>query len=151
MTFRRSIIVLTLVVAVIATAAGPARAETPAAKRAELRNRMFQLVNRSRVNHGRHRLHVKWPLNTFALRHTRRMVRRNTVYHSADVWDVVRKWDAHCWGENVGMAGTVRRLERLFMHSPEHRANILSSHFHRIGVGVVRARGRTWVTLDFYG
>ena len=30
---------------------------------------------------------------------------------------------------------------------PSHRANTLNRRFHRIGVGVVRARGHVWVTL----
>jgi uncharacterized protein YkwD len=37
------------------------------------------------------------------------------------------------------------------MHSAGHRGNILKRAFRRVGIGVVRARGSTWVTVIFYG
>jgi uncharacterized protein YkwD len=38
------------------------------------------------------------------------------------------------------------------MHSPGHRANILSPRFHRIGVSGWRAtNGQTYATQDFLG
>jgi uncharacterized protein YkwD len=147
MTFRRRFIVLTLVVTVLMTAAGPAGARTKAAQR---RNTMLQLVNRSRTSHGLHALKLHLAVSSFAWHHSRRMVRRNSVYHSSNVYGEVRQYGATYWGENVGMAGTLKRLEQLFMASPEHRANILKPLYRRIGIGVIRAHGRTWVTLDFF-
>lgn len=148
MTFRRSLIALTLVVAVLVTAAGPAHAGT---RTRDLRHRMFRLVNRSRQSHGLASLRLSPRLSRYAWEHSRRMARRDSVYHSTDVWGRVRRLGASYWGENVGMAGTLSRMEQLFMHSAPHRANILSRHFRYIGVGVVRARGAVWITLDFYG
>jgi uncharacterized protein YkwD len=153
---RHVFVVLTLLVAAaLATGPGPASAGTRAGTRAtkahQLRNQMFQLVNHSRRHHGKRPLKINWRLSRFAHAHSARMARRHRVYHSADVWRLVRRFGAHRWGENVGMAGTLRRMELLFMRSPEHRANILSTRFRHMGVGAVRARGRVWVTLDFYG
>jgi len=63
----------------------------------------------------------------------------------------VRPYGATSWGENVCMAGTIRRTKVLWMHSPEHRYNMLHASYHRAGVGVVKARGWLWVTVIFYG
>ena len=79
------------------------------------------------------------------------MCRRHSIYHTGDLYSLVRRYNPRTWGENVGMAGTLRRMERMFMASAPHRANILNSAFKRIGVGVQRANGYAWVTLDFYG
>jgi uncharacterized protein YkwD len=40
-------------------------------------------------------------------------------------------------GENLAGAPTVDRAHAALMKSPGHRANILSPHFTRIGVGIV--------------
>ena len=55
------------------------------------------------------------------------------------------------WGENVGMAGTLLRIRTLWMGSAGHRANILKPAFRRIGIGVVKARGRDVGNRDLYG
>jgi uncharacterized protein YkwD len=35
------------------------------------------------------------------------------------------------------------------MNSPAHRANILLSSFKHVGVGVIQANDRLWVTVTF--
>jgi uncharacterized protein YkwD len=42
-------------------------------------------------------------------------------------------------------------LQDAFMASPLHRQNILRSTFQNAAIGVVRAHGRIWVTVIFYG
>lgn len=148
MTFRRSFIALTLVVAATFAAAGPASA---GARALDMRHRMLHLVNDSRHVHGLRPMRLNAPVSRFAWRHSRRMGRRGFLYHSSGVWPRVRRYGASTWGENVGMSGTLVRLERAFMASPSHRANTLASRFHRVGIGVFRAHGRLWVTLDFFG
>jgi uncharacterized protein YkwD len=116
-----------------------------------LRNDMFQLVNSSRNNHGVHPLKMNWRVSEAALQHSRRMARRRSVCHTTDLYGVVRRYDPHTWGENVGAAATLKRMETLFMQSAGHRANILNGAFKRLGVGVQRSGPYVWVTLDFYG
>lgn len=94
---------------------------------------------------------MKWDLADKARHHSARMAHRYAIYHTTDLWGIVRRYGAHTWGENVGMSGSCGEIERAFMRSPEHRANILAGRFHRIGIGVVRSRHRVWVTYDFYG
>jgi uncharacterized protein YkwD len=56
-------------------------------------------------------------------------------------------------GENIAYGfETPRALVSAWMHSAGHRANILSPHFHRIGVSGWRATdGVTYATQDFVG
>ncbi len=148
MTFRRSFIALTLVVAATFAAASTASA---GARTQDMRHRMLHLVNGSRHAHGLRPLRLNSPVSSFAWRHSRRMGRRGSVYHSTGVWQQVRRYGASTWAENVGMAGTLPRLQRSFMASTTHRRNTLAPRFHRVGIGVVRAQGDVWVTLDFFG
>jgi uncharacterized protein YkwD len=53
------------------------------------------------------------------------------------------------FGENVGVGATPQSIEAALMASPPHRANILGNYTH-VGVGVVIANGRIWVTERFY-
>lgn len=52
-------------------------------------------------------------------------------------------------GENVGYGAGVASLERAFMHSPLHPANILGRGSRYLGVGVVRKNGFVWATVLF--
>jgi uncharacterized protein YkwD len=140
----------------IFVSAGPtltagAAEEANRAGRQVLRTTMLQLVNASRRNHDVRALDLNWALSKSAWRHSKRMAVRNSVFHTTDLYSLVRRYRPSTWGENVGMAGTLKRMETLFMRSAPHRANILNRRFRHIGVGVYRGRDRVWVTLDFYG
>lgn len=54
-------------------------------------------------------------------------------------------------GENVGVAGSVAEVNRLFMNSAPHRANILNGAYNRIGTGVAVVGGRYFVAQVFAG
>jgi uncharacterized protein YkwD len=147
MTFRRVLIALTIVAAIF-TAPLPAQARETTR---DLRVRMLQLVNRSRRTYGEHGLRLNLNLSWFAYVHSARMAGSRTLYHAGDVGGKVSRYGARVWGENVGMSYRLSALERAFMLSPEHRANILALRYHRIGIGVVHRASGYWVTLDFYG
>lgn len=51
--------------------------------------------------------------------------------------------------ENVGRAGSVAEMHRLFMNSAEHRTAILNSGFTRFGTGVAVADGKYFVVQVF--
>jgi uncharacterized protein YkwD len=146
----RTIIILTALAVVVSS--GPVASAGPTSPKARaLRATMFQLVNGSRRHHDLQALDLNTTLSRKAWRHSKRMAARYRVYHTTGLYSLVRRYNPSAWGENVGMAGTLKRMEVLFMRSAPHRANILSHRFRHIGVGVVRARERIWVTLDFYG
>lgn len=51
--------------------------------------------------------------------------------------------------ENVAVADTAEEIHMALMHSPGHRANIMSPHYNSVGIGVVQRKGRLYVTQDF--
>jgi len=112
---------------------------------------MFRLVNQTRVAHGLHTLRLNSQLSREAWRHSIDMGRRYLLFHTSNVWDLVQPYDARTWGENIAYAQTLRRVEQLWMQSYEHRVNLLNPAFHAAAIGVVRAKGWLWVTLDLYG
>jgi uncharacterized protein YkwD len=79
------------------------------------------------------------------------MARARSLFHSGNLALLVRPYDAHYWGENLGVGPRLRDIARMWMRSAPHRANVLNSHYRRSGVGVVRSGGRYWVTMMFYG
>ena len=117
----------------------------------EMRRKLLSLTNSARRNNGLRALDLNWRLSRDAIRHSRRMAERRSVYHTANLYRLVRPWHPSTWGENVGMAGTVRRVHRLFMASASHRGNILRGGYSHVGIGVVRRGGRIWATVMFYG
>ena len=55
------------------------------------------------------------------------------LFHTSNLWDLVRPYDARTWGENVAYADTLRRVEELWMQSHEHRINLLNPSFRSAG------------------
>jgi uncharacterized protein YkwD len=143
-------IVIGAVLAAVLVAALPLTADA-ASNPKEMRHKLLSLTNSARRNNGLRALDLNWRLSKSAIRHSRRMAETRTVFHTANLYRLVRRWHPSVWGENVGMAGTVRRIHRLFMRSASHRSNILRSGFSHAGIGVVRKGGRVWATVMFYG
>lgn len=61
------------------------------------------------------------------------------------------------WGENIAYIGGISDAQALanqfmtnWMNSEGHRANILSSNFSSIGIGVYEANGKVYATQEFY-
>lgn len=115
------------------------------------RDRMLRLLNQQRRKHDLPVFRLNRSVSTFAWRHSKRMVRRGELFHTHDLYSVVRPYGPSRWGENVGAASWLRRVMGLWMRSGGHRENVLRLGFRRVGLGVVRARGLVWVTAIFYG
>jgi uncharacterized protein YkwD len=143
-------IVIGAVLAAVLVAALPLTADAASGPK-EMRQKLLSLTNSARRNNGLRPLDLNWRLSKSAIRHSRRMAESRTVFHTANLYRLVRRWHPSVWGENVGMAGTVRRIHRLFMRSASHRSNILRGGFSNTGIGVVHKGGRVWATVVFYG
>ena len=146
--WMRALVVPILLATVITISAQPASAGTRSER---FRNEMLRLVNQTRSSHGLHTLALNRPLSREAWRHSLSMGRRYVLFHTANMWNLVQPYDARTWGENVAYAATLRRVEQLWMHSPEHRYNLLNPAFRWGAIGVIRAHGWLWVTLQLYG
>ena len=123
----------------------------PAEALSRLENRLFKRVNTARRNHGIRTLRAPDWLTTKARNHSIRMARRGSLFHTQCLSCMFRSRRYVRLGENVGMAGTVRRVHKLMMRSSSHRSNILGRGYHSVGVGVKRNRRGVWVTEIFWG
>lgn len=104
------------------------------------------------LNAARRRAHlaplVRDPLlDRVAREHARDMVERQYFGHDSpdgtDPFDRMREDGVNFGyaGENLAMNADARSAEAAFMHSAEHRANILEPHYHRVGIATAGDAG----------
>ncbi|MDQ3877076.1 MAG: CAP domain-containing protein [Actinomycetota bacterium] len=110
-------------------------------------------TNHARAAHDVPKLRLDPQLSYVARTHTSDMVRKAELYHSpgTEITHRVTRWIT--LGENIGVgpADDVAGLQKAFMHSPDHKANLLNPDYRYVGIGVVVADDTLWVTLDFEG
>lgn len=104
-------------------------------------------INAARRASHRTTLRTSPALTLVARRWAQSMARSNRLAHNPRVTSQVRGW--RYLGENVGVGGTEPTLHSAFMHSAPHRANVLSTRYTYVGVGVAYANGRMWVAEVF--
>lgn len=121
-------------------------AVSPAAE-ASTASSFESLTNSARAAAGLPRYAVSSDLSAVALAQARRMAASQKLYHNPSLATAVKNWS---WvGENVGYGPSVTTLQAAFMHSPDHRANILDRQFTQVGVGAVTVNGTIWVSVVF--
>jgi uncharacterized protein YkwD len=118
--------------------------------------RVVAIVNLRRAEAGLRPLWLHADVHTAARKHSADQARTDRMTHTgsdgSDAGQRIRRegyrWSA--WGENVAMGyATPRAVMRAWMHSPGHRANILTRSFRHIGVGVRRSEdGTIYWTMD---
>ena len=165
--------ILAAAVALVPATAAPS-SRTPVAQQATLgalESGVLQELNSIRVRHGLAPLKVNARLNAAAVQHSRDMVARGYFKHeSADgssFWKRVQRYygpgEYAYWsvGENLLWSSPnvdAKHALDLWMHSPEHRANILTAKWREIGVSAVHAQSApgtyhglevTVITTDF--
>ena len=115
-----------------------------------VRTAVLCLHNAERVRHGLPRLSENPRLRRAAARHTAHMVEARFVDHTtptgSTMVDRIRRAGytsgARGWsiGENIawgsGRLATASQIQRSWMKSPGHRANILQGAFREIGIGI---------------
>lgn len=104
---------------------------------------MFALVNKERRERGISELAWSTSIVVVARAHAKDMWERNYFGHvSYEGKDVGDRLDAagirySLAGENLALAPTVGTAMTGLMNSEGHRANILESKFHKVGIGVI--------------
>ncbi len=121
--------------------AGPAQAATPQWMA------LFRAINKVRASHGLHPIAISTRLHVAARRHSHDMLWRGYFAHTSPTGSTLTQrilnsgfltfgyWEAGetlAWG--TGSAGTPAGVVNMWMHSPEHRAILLSPSFTRIGI-----------------
>ena len=132
---------------------GLASADASAAGSAGRRREMLALTNRDREARDRSALSFAAGVARYAKQHSREMADQGYIFHSTED-QLLHAFDGVDWsigGENVGVGGSLESLEDAFMSSRLHRENILRPEYDHAAVGIVRADGRIWVTVIFYG
>jgi hypothetical protein len=110
-------------------------------------------TNTARISAGVAPLTVNAQLNATAQAWANKLAAAGTLSHNPALRSQVADWTV--LGENVGMAGDVPTVQAAFMHSPEHKANILDPRFTQMGVGSATSIYPScgcpvlWVVVDF--
>jgi uncharacterized protein YkwD len=151
----------------VAGACSASHADVRAATIRRARDATLCLLNRARDRHGLPSFRLNAKLSHAADRHSRDMVRHRYFAHDSrngrSPFDRMRAThyvprNSTWWlGENIGWgSGSLTQpiaMVRAWMHSPPHRANILSRHFRDIGIGIVPGApvggGGATYTTDF--
>lgn len=128
---------------------------TPQAGLTADEQRIINLVNQERRSMGLPALQVDMSLVAIAKKKSHDMAANNYFDHHSPTYGTVYTMlqDAGIRyqraGENIAMANGVERAHQLFMNSRGHRANIMSSGYTHIGVGIVVWGRSYYVTQTF--
>jgi uncharacterized protein YkwD len=116
---------------------------------------LVELINQERAHRGLPPLAVDERLNQAARRHTDLMVKHRDLSHqfggepSLQVRIADENLRSDRQAENVALEMDVAGINTILMHSPPHRANILSPDYNAVGVALVLSGGRLYATEDF--
>lgn len=137
---------LTILVTLAVTAGSALVGAAPASAVTTREAAMLTKINNARTAHGLRPLRLSGELSTLARSHSRQMASTTTLFHTSSFSSIC------CWSaiaENVGTGDSVRTVHRAFMRSSAHRSNVLDRRMRQVGVGIVAAGGRLWVTEIF--
>lgn len=114
-----------------------------------------QLTNQDRQQQGLPQLRWNDALAAAAQNHAEWMVRERTLSHQfpgePELSARAASAGAHfqAVAENIALGPNPQSVERGWMHSPGHRANILDPHMTAIGVAVIERGASLYVVEDF--
>jgi uncharacterized protein YkwD len=130
---------------------------------AKVEQLIFQKVNEERTKAGVQALTYNSTMEKYARIKSQDMGDKNYFSHEdlqGNLMTVKMKNDGvnyKAWGENIAYIGGVTDENALanqfmtnWMNSPGHRANILSTNFSSIGVGVYKIGNKVYATQEFY-
>lgn len=116
---------------------------------------IYALANEARIQAGLGRLDWDPALAQAALAHCLLMAQEGPISHQypgeADLSARTAQAGAHfsVIEENVAIGPSADAIHEEWMHSPGHRANLLSPDVDRVGVAVVAARGTLYAVADY--
>jgi uncharacterized protein YkwD len=117
--------------------------------------KIFALANEARAQAGVGQLQWDPALAAAALQHCLRMAAEGPISHQysgePDLTTRTAQAGAHysVIEENVAVGPSAETIHEEWMHSPGHRANLLSPDVDRVGVAVVAARGVLYAVADY--
>lgn len=144
----------------VATAQRPSEPDlAPARKLVQraMEDRVLELTNAERANHGCRALKPSKQLRKAARRHTVSMARAGVMSHQlpgeASFSTRITRAGYRGWtlvAENIARGfSSPESVMTAWMNSPSHRHNILNCRLRELGVGVVLENDQLWWTQDF--
>lgn len=118
---------------------------------------LVDLINSERIKRGLPVLKINNDVANVARKHSQDMLTNNYFdhYDLTGGSPLTRLRNAgiayRTAGENIAINGSVPNAHAAFMNSAGHRVNVLSSEYTQVGVGIVHAGSRIWVTENFIG
>ena len=116
---------------------------------------LFALANQARAAAGAGPLQWDPDLADAALEHCRRMAIEGPIAHryggEPDVTTRAAQAGAHfsLIEENVAVGPTAADIHDGWMHSPDHRRNLLNPNVDRVGIALVAAHGVLYAVADY--
>lgn len=132
------------------SSAAPGQPSTVSSYAAQL----AQLLNQARAESGDPLLTVAAGTTSVAQGWSGHLARAGSLSHNPNLIAELASHGSPNWraiGENVGdgPSNDPRTLFDAYMHSTEHRDNILNPRYRFVGLGVVFSGGQAWNTMDF--
>ncbi|MCA9793177.1 MAG: CAP domain-containing protein [Candidatus Eremiobacteraeota bacterium] len=129
----------------------------------DLAGTIFSLVNGQRAGGGARPLTPRDELARAALGHSKEMLKLNYFDHVSptpgltDFWDRIMRegYDPRASAENLyrgfpmALNAQAQEVVTLWLNHPGHRRNMLSSKYHRAGVGIATDGKVIYVTMVF--
>lgn len=134
------------VVGLTTLGASPSSAGVSSLSSGTYEKRVQKWINREREQRGLPHLRVQRCTDQSAESWARHLASRDAFYHQS-MGRLLNRCDAYYAGETLGR-GSIwpRRLVRMWMNSPPHRAVLLSRYAKRIGIGAVKDGHGQWLT-----
>lgn len=117
--------------------------------------RLFDLTNQARADQGLPLLQWNNALEDAAQAHANRMIQERTLAHQysgeADLATRTAQAGARfrAVAENIAYGSSPSQIQKEWMHSPGHRANILDPQMNSIGIAVAERGGYLYAVQDF--
>lgn len=118
-------------------------------------NYLLEKMNQERTNRGKQPLTASSELTRMARLKAQDMVRNKYFSHTSPTYGTAGEMLRASGikyspvGENLAKASSVSSAFTLFMDSSVHRANILSSTYNKVGIGIVPRSGGIMVAVIF--
>ena len=158
----RSILITLVTLVALIVVPSAAQAAGKSAKQATGEAQVISLLNQIRTQHNLTPFTASTQLRSAARFHSADMLQKSYFEHDGltEGWDarIARFAKSTLYGENIawgqGAYGTPAGIVSQWMHSPTHRAIILTPQLKKVGIGLVTgsydgAQGVVMATADF--
>lgn len=116
-----------------------------------MEKRIHVLTNKSRAAHDKAALGKQSCVQRFAQKQANRQAAKKTMFHQS-LSPILKTCNLSLVGENVAYGYTSPgAVQKAWMNSPGHRANILESRYRFMGVGVASADNGTLYYAVVFG